>query len=88
MSSLLVWSRKLSLITAGFGCSALLVASFGSAQIAAVQAGFPETMEVQAVVSGEHLWQLQHQQQHSNNNKELFENAPPYMDNLTLKIQC
>lgn len=41
-----------SLVFQGFGCSALLVASFGSAQIAAVQAGFPESMEVQAVVSG------------------------------------
>ena len=31
----------------GFGSSALLVASFGSAQIAAIEAGFPESMEVQ-----------------------------------------
>ena len=30
----------------GFGSSALLVASFGSAQIAAIEAGFPESMEV------------------------------------------
>jgi len=41
-----------SLILQGFGSSALLVASFGAAQLAAVEAGFPETMEVQAVVSG------------------------------------
>ena len=47
--------EKLSLTILGFGCSALLVASFGSAQIAAVQAGFPETMEVQAVVSGQQI---------------------------------
>jgi len=41
-----------SLVLQGFGSSALLVASFGSAQIAAIEAGFPESMEVQAVVSG------------------------------------
>ena len=41
-----------SLVAQGFGCSAVLVASFSSAQIAAVAAGFPDSMEVQAVVSG------------------------------------
>merc|ERR1712037_372890 len=41
-----------SLVLQGFGSSALLVASFGSAQIAAIEAGFLESMEVQAVVSG------------------------------------
>ena len=35
----------------GFGCAAVLVASFGSAQMAAVYAGLPESIEVQAVVS-------------------------------------
>jgi len=41
-----------SLVAQGFGCAAVLVASFGSAQIAAVAAGFSESMEIQAVVSG------------------------------------
>merc|ERR1711962_116109 len=41
-----------SLVAQGFGCAAVLVASFGCAQLAAVAAGFPESMEVQAVVSG------------------------------------
>jgi len=41
-----------SLVAQGFGCAAVLVASFGSAQLAAISAGFPESMEVQAVVSG------------------------------------
>lgn len=41
-----------SLVAQGFGCAAVLVASFGSAQVAAVAAGFSESMEIQAVVSG------------------------------------
>eukprot|EP00092_Neocalanus_flemingeri_P030917 GFUD01033574.1.p1 GENE.GFUD01033574.1~~GFUD01033574.1.p1 ORF type:complete len:505 (-),score=68.91 GFUD01033574.1:56-1570(-) len=41
-----------SLVAQGFGCAAVLVASFGSAQNAAISAGFSESMEIQAVVSG------------------------------------
>jgi len=41
-----------SLVAQGFGCAAVLVASFGSAQTAAVSGGFAESMEIQAVVSG------------------------------------
>lgn len=41
-----------SLVAQGFGSAAVLVASFGCAQRAAVAAGFPECIEVQAVISG------------------------------------
>ena len=41
-----------SLVAQGFGCSAVFVASFSSAQIAAVATGLPDTIEVQAKVSG------------------------------------
>jgi len=41
-----------SLIAQGFGSAAVLVASFGCAQKAAVRAGFPDCIEVQAVISG------------------------------------
>ena len=41
-----------SLVAQGFGSSAVLVASFGSAQRSAVESGIPESLEVQAVVSG------------------------------------
>ena len=41
-----------SLVAQGFGCAAVLVASFGSAQLAAVAAGLPDSLEVQSVVSG------------------------------------
>eukprot|EP00092_Neocalanus_flemingeri_P107350 GFUD01137792.1.p1 GENE.GFUD01137792.1~~GFUD01137792.1.p1 ORF type:complete len:280 (+),score=82.29 GFUD01137792.1:238-1077(+) len=41
-----------SLVAQGFGCAAVLVASFGSAQLAAVTAGLPDSLEVQSVVSG------------------------------------
>merc|ERR1719481_2025042 len=46
------WTVLGSLVAQGFGCAAVLVASFGSAQMAATQSGFPNTIEVQAVVSG------------------------------------
>ena len=39
-------------IDLGFGSAAVLVASFGCAQKSAVISGLPESMEVQAVVSG------------------------------------
>jgi MFS family permease len=41
-----------SLVAQGFGCAAVLVASFGSAQLAAVTAGLPDSLELQSVVSG------------------------------------
>ena len=41
-----------SLVAQGFGCAAVLVASFASAQMAAVASGYPDSMEMQAVVSG------------------------------------
>jgi len=41
-----------SLVAQGFGCAAVLVASFGAAQSASVAGGFAESMEIQAVVSG------------------------------------
>ena len=47
-----IYSVCLSLVAQGFGCAAVLVASFGSAQLAAVKAGLPDSLEVQSVVSG------------------------------------
>lgn len=41
-----------SLVAQGFGCAAVLVASFGCAQLSATASGLPECMEIQAVVSG------------------------------------
>jgi len=41
-----------SLVAQGFGSAAVLVASFGCAQKAATSSGVPDSMEVQAVVSG------------------------------------
>ena len=41
-----------SLVAQGFGSAAVLVASFGSAQLAAVAAGLPDSLEIQSVVSG------------------------------------
>ena len=43
---------SLQFLIVGFGSAAVLVASFGCAQKAATSSGVPDSMEVQAVVSG------------------------------------